>query len=244
MFFIPFAVGLLTNLSRLILEENRLSATLPSEVGNMAALRDLWLSNNLLSGSIPTELSLISELRDFRASNTGSGGTVPPEFAKLGLLEWLVLNGMSVIILRRLMLVYHHLTLVFSMRYYTDNNFQGTLLSEFGNMMSLTKLFLQANDFTGTIPTSFGRLGNLTALSLNDCLLSGTIPPELGLLSHLDSLNLDKNMLSGSVPLEVCDLRKHQLNIFVVDCATSQSTGLTTGVLWGVCACCTSCRSE
>jgi len=126
--------------------------------------------------------------------------------------------------------------------YYTDNSFQGTLLSEFGNMASLTKLSLQANGFTGTIPTSFGSLGNLNALSLNDCLLTGTIPSELGLLSLLESLNLENNMLSGSVPLEVCDLRTLQLNLFVVDCATSQSTGFTTGVVCEIGACCTLCR--
>lgn len=82
-----------------------------------------------------------------------------------------------------------------------NNNLNGTLPTELGNLIQLTGLELYGNShLTGSIPTSLGSLTSLINLDLDNDQLSGSIPSSLGSLTNLNTLDLDDNQLSGGIP--------------------------------------------
>lgn len=87
-----------------------------------------------------------------------------------------------------------------------DNQLNGGLSSEIGNLTSLQQLDLMNNQLTGTLPAALGSLSNLQYLGLSFNQLSGTIPTVLGNLAALQELHLSHNQLSGSIPSELGNL--------------------------------------
>ncbi|KAG6646893.1 hypothetical protein CIPAW_07G040300, partial [Carya illinoinensis] len=115
----------------------------------------------------------------------------------------------------------------------SDNNFNGSLLSEHISVCSrlyllnlcnnyfvgelpelssftvLEVLDLSYNNFTGNIPASFGGLQSLKVLTLTMNLLTGSIPPFLGNLSELTRLELASNPFKpDALPPEIGNLTK------------------------------------
>ena len=81
-----------------------------------------------------------------------------------------------------------------------ENNLQGPIPAELGNLANLTSLFLGGNELSGPIPSELGNLASLSALWLRDNNLSGIVPAELGDLVGLTELSLENNALSGPIP--------------------------------------------
>ena len=94
--------------------------------------------------------------------------------------------------------------------YYNDNwlvtNTVGTWYGITISSWHVDKIELVDNNLNGSIPPELGNLTNLYYLYLNNNQLSGSIPPELGNLSIMKYLRLNNNQLSGSIPLALCDL--------------------------------------
>ncbi|OPZ88900.1 MAG: Internalin-A precursor [Firmicutes bacterium ADurb.Bin419] len=88
----------------------------------------------------------------------------------------------------------------------SENNLNGSIPAELGNLSDLETLFLDDNQLIGSIPPELGNLSNLETLYLNYNVLSGSIPAELGNLSDLGFLSLEVNQLSGSIPAELGNL--------------------------------------
>ncbi len=84
-----------------------------------------------------------------------------------------------------------------------DNQLNGTLPPELGDLTELEALALYNNQLTGRTPPQLGNLTNLTYLDLEINQLSGDIPPELGNLTNLDTLWLNNNQLTGEIPQEL-----------------------------------------
>ena len=101
-----------------------------------------------------------------------------------------------------------------------DNNLQGTIPVDLGQLNNLTGLDLGNNQLTDKIPPELGKLANLASLNLSTNQLTGKIPPELGKLANLESLTLGYNKLTGEIPSELgqlnnltgLDLGKNQLS--------------------------------
>ena len=86
------------------------------------------------------------------------------------------------------------------------NQLSGSIPPELGNLSKLRYFDMCCNSLSGSIPPEVGNLGNLRGLNLAENQLSGIIPPELGNLSNLECLYMYSNQLSGSIPLELGNL--------------------------------------
>ena len=87
-----------------------------------------------------------------------------------------------------------------------DNNLNGELPPELGDLTNLTELDLYANKLNGNIPPQLGNLSNLTSLTLTFNDLTGEIPAHLGNLTNITSLNLAWNDLTGEIPAHLANL--------------------------------------
>ena len=87
-----------------------------------------------------------------------------------------------------------------------ENNLDGSIPRELGNLSNLEALILVDNQLSGSIPPELGQLSNLEGLGLSSNQLTGTIPPQLGKLSNLEGLGLGSNQLTGTIPPELGNL--------------------------------------
>lgn len=84
-----------------------------------------------------------------------------------------------------------------------NNNLDGSIPPELGNLDGLLYLQLTNNQLSGSIPSELGNLGNLVALYLSSNQLSGDIPPQLGDLANLERIYIWSNRLTGGIPSEM-----------------------------------------
>jgi hypothetical protein len=72
------SLGKLVGLTQLILRDNNISGSIPSELSRLEYLRELDLSNNQIQGSIPASLAGMAELTYLLLGGNRLTGTVPP----------------------------------------------------------------------------------------------------------------------------------------------------------------------
>ena len=189
--------------TRLDLQENRLSGSVPAELGNLSNLEILSLHQNQLSGLIPAELGILSNLQELYLGFNKLNGSIPVELGNLSNLEILSLhqNQLSGSIPAELGALSHlHLLSL------AGNQLAGVIPTELGNLSNLENLDLGSNQLSGSIPAELGALLHLHLLSLAGNQLTGVIPTELGNLSNLQTLDLGGNRLNGSIPAEMGSL--------------------------------------
>lgn len=81
-----------------------------------------------------------------------------------------------------------------------SNELKGGVPAELGNLTELEALILMDNDFSGTIPVELGNLTKLFELNLAINNFTEGIPSELGALTLLETLSLNSNNLTGEIP--------------------------------------------
>lgn len=164
------------HVTRLVLDSNRVTGTIPSEIDGLANLEVLFLKENQLTGNIPSELSNLINLKVLDLSFNKLTGSIPSELCQLSNLVLLRLG---------------------------PNELSGEIPGTLGSLSNLQALALSGNRLTGNIPSDLGLLSNLKGLLLWDNQLSGGIPPELGHLTNLEVLFLAENKLRGNIPTEL-----------------------------------------
>ena len=87
-----------------------------------------------------------------------------------------------------------------------DNDLNGILVPEIGNLGGLKRLDLRAENITGVIPESIGSLCNLDYLNLWETKVSGEIPASISDLSNLRFLGIKSDFLQDTFPVEVFTL--------------------------------------
>jgi len=205
---IPSELANLSNLVELSLYLNQLTGSIPSELGSLSNLKKLSLMMNQLSGSIPPELGDLKSLSTGLMLNDNQlTGSIPPELGKLSHLQNLYLysNQLSGSIPPEL----GNLMSLHRMQLY-DNQLSGSIPPELATPMIMGSLYLNDNQLSGSIPPELGSSHNLWNLSLFNNQLTGSIPPELGSITTLRNLSLSSNKLSGPIPPELGDLSNLQ----------------------------------
>jgi|GEM_PF-1360812 len=165
--------------TRLTLDENNLTGSLPTAIGDLVGLTHLHLHKNNLGGSLPSQIGLLLDLEVLLIHKNALSGPIPPETGDLVSVKTLFLQS---------------------------NQFSGAIPTALGDLTNLEYLRLDRNSFTGGIPTELGDLPNLERLYLQRAGLSGQIPPDLGDLPKLSFLYLQVNDLDGSIPTELGQL--------------------------------------
>ena len=176
---IPGEIGLLTQLTRLCLDDNELSGSIPSSISQLIRLNYLSFIDNKLTGSIPPSLSTMTSLTQLNFDSNELTGRIPPSLSNLTLLTWLSFDS---------------------------NGLNGSIPSSLSKLTLLTSLSFDDNRLTGSIPPSLSNLTQLNGLSFSDNLLTGGIPPSLSKLTLLEGLYFEKNQLTGSIPSSLSNL--------------------------------------
>ena len=206
---IPAALGSLTQLGYLWLESNQLTGTIPTGLGNLANLQRLYLGNNELSGSIPAALGGLTNLQRLALYDNKLSGSIPAALGGLTSLQrlWLLSNELS-----------------------------GSIPAALGGLTNLQRLYLHDNKLSGSIPAALGSLTNLQQLGLNLNRLTGSIPAALGNLTSLQWLYLSGNQLIGCVPEGLRDVRTNDLDAlglpFCGEAALEALYNATDGTNW------------
>ena len=81
---IPSAIGLLTTLQFLFLDQNALVSTIPSTIGQLTNLQTLHLESNYLSGTLPSSLTSLTNLVVLNVNNNYLTGTLATSIKTMG----------------------------------------------------------------------------------------------------------------------------------------------------------------
>ena len=96
----PDAMGELTSLKFLMLQDNHLTGTLPKSLEAMTSLEEIFLSHNKFEGHLTENIGFLEHLRGLRVDHNLLTGALPNDWKQKGISEY----GMAV--LRRLFLAH------------------------------------------------------------------------------------------------------------------------------------------
>ncbi|PIN07667.1 Serine/threonine protein kinase [Handroanthus impetiginosus] len=165
---------------KLILGQNHLQGSVPSDIGSMLPefLKNsnplfMELSNNSLHGSIPSSLGNLVTVTLVDLSLSKLTYHIPPELGRLVELQELNLS---------------------------HNRLNRTLPSQLSSCHKLSKLDLSHNLLNGTIPSSLRSLSELSILDLSENRFGGGISASLFQLGKLSCSQVCGNQLGGPIP--------------------------------------------
>ena len=196
---LPSEMKYLTNLEVLSLPFNNVTGEIP----DLSPLKELIFFDmryNNLEGTMPEFLANIRTLEVLTVSNNDLSGTISPSFGSLARLHTLGVDDNNFT---------GSIDFVNSLKnlefFYADrNSFTGIINEDF--LSDLTKLFeldLSSNLFTSeNIPLSLFLPRNLRILDLSDNLLEGTIPSVLPINQNLEFLSLRYNQINGTLSVD------------------------------------------
>jgi Leucine-rich repeat (LRR) protein len=188
------------NVASIILRENNLVGTFPSELCELKHLSYLVLSNNLLEGAVPNNLRKLQNLRTLLLNQNKFSVILSDSISRLPNLKIVSLghnqfNGtipIEMFSIKECQL---------SMLDLSHNLFTGTIPKEIFQCTNIEKISLEGNQLTGTIPYEFGRLQRLQQVVLGNNTLTGSLNDFLSTPhQHLQYLDVQNNFLSGSLP--------------------------------------------
>ena len=175
---LPSEIGLLTDLETLSLGNNDFCGKLPKEILGLTNLQELSLQGNAFEGTIP-DPTIFSHLKVLVLGNNKFSGVLPEN----SLYKW---TGLQELILE-------------------SNSFSGSLPSSLATLTQLSNLNLAKNTFKGAMPDIFA-LTDLKWLIVNDNELTGTLNNFFP--DRLETLDMSNNMFNGTLPINYGSLSK------------------------------------
>ncbi|XP_074311944.1 putative LRR receptor-like serine/threonine-protein kinase At1g06840 isoform X5 [Silene latifolia] len=186
-------------MSRLQLDQNNLSGTIPKTFANMKNMEHFHLDNNSFSGQLPSELSQLKNLVHLLLDNNNFSGNLPSQFYALSKLEILQLDN-NHFDGAEIPESYQNLSSLVKLS--LRNCSLGGTLPDFSQMPFITYIDMSWNMLTGSIPSN-KLSANITTIDLSNNKLDGLIPESFSYLPSLQMLSLANNSLNGSVPASI-----------------------------------------
>ncbi|CAL8088647.1 unnamed protein product [Calicophoron daubneyi] len=206
----------LSFISELFLYDNKL-CSLPSAIGHLSNLRLLLLQQNLLTASgLPSELSKLSRLKELDLRHNRLEGCLPACICNLPNLEHLLLNYNKLTSIEGVTNLTCLTVLVVSRNFIREDlpyamgelcrlttldlsfNLITSVPPSIGNCSALRDFNLQHNRLT-RLPSTIGRLVNLRRLAVKYNHLV-EIPESICNCTKLDDFNVENNHLSSLPP--------------------------------------------
>nr|GME17736.1 probable LRR receptor-like serine/threonine-protein kinase At3g47570 [Ipomoea batatas] len=213
------AIGNLSFLRVILLNQNSLSGIIPSEIGRLSRLKILSLANNSLSGEIPKNISQCRLLEIFDLGGNNLTGKLPVEFQSLSKLQimYLYRNRLT----GRIPPQYGNLSSLIHFAVH-ENNLQGVIPNSFGKLKRLGLIGLHSNNFSGMVPVFLLNL-SLVEIDLQSNQFEGSLPPNMSATSflRLKFLGVNNNRIIGHIPLWL----SYALNIEVIQLGDNNFTG-------------------
>ncbi|KAL0925083.1 hypothetical protein M5K25_003392 [Dendrobium thyrsiflorum] len=177
-FPIPAVICDLKGLAFLNLSENNIPSEFPIVLYNCSKLQKLDISDNYFSGELPVDIDkLPKNLTHLVISGNSFIGDIPTAIGRLPAIKLIQLSY---------------------------NLFKGAIPAEMGNLSTLDTLMLAQNPFSpAKIWPEFGNLTSLTYLWMSNMSLLGEIPMSFGKLVKLQRLDLTMNLLVGEIPASI-----------------------------------------
>ncbi|KAK9061381.1 hypothetical protein SSX86_018562 [Deinandra increscens subsp. villosa] len=227
----------------LYLESSGLTGTLSPAIGNLSFLKGIQLQNNSFSGEIPSEIGRLFRLEELRLYNNSFTGNIPAAITNCSNLEVLHLgfnnlvgripNGIGSLLMLNILIVHGNileggipsfianLTLLEALSL-GDCQLGGIFPDVFHRLTNLRRVALPGNNLVGPIPPSFLNLSSLEQVFLDSNRLTGTLPANLGtIMPNLQVLSLPDNLLTGSLPSSILSSPQ----ITVLDVARNNFSG-------------------
>ncbi|KAK9116275.1 hypothetical protein Sjap_015222 [Stephania japonica] len=183
-------------------------------------LQALDLSSNKFEGSIP--LFLPASLIAISLSNNKFVGEIPSSFCNVNLnyidLSKNQLRGRIPTCLFRRTNKLEFVSL-------SENKLRGSILDNFGEDCSLTKLMLDKNQLEGPLPRSLAHCKRLQLLDLENNQINDTFPFWLESLDRLEVLVLRSNKFHGSIGLPRRLNSSSATRLHIIDISSNDFTG-------------------
>lgn len=197
--------------THILLNNNNLVGTIPTEIGSLEKLTHLHLDNNQLTGIIPSEIGNFSELESLKLNQNQLSGNIPAEIGNLINLERLDLSKNQLTTNNQYELVGNipiELGNLIHLKWLnlSNNQLGGDIPSILSNLIKLQDLNLANNQLIGSILNQLINLDSLTTISLANNQLTGNIPEALGYLPQLQTIHLANNQFSGCFPASLTNL--------------------------------------
>lgn len=170
---IPSELGLLQNMTEVLLYDNALSGRIPREIGALTGLKLALLDGNCLSGLIPSEFGRMTTLYDLTLFKNTLSGTLPSQLGLLQDLEFLELN---------------------------HNELTGQIPTELGQLAKLSVALFHDNMLTGAVAELDFLVENtsMLALTVHDNSLTGVFSVDICALGQFDIKKMARNWTNTS----------------------------------------------
>lgn len=164
--------------SKVELQSNNLTGTLPTEIGDLTTLTVLNLNFNNITGSIPSQVGNLTNLTELRFFRNDLSGVVPNEVFNLTNLTHLMLGYQKS----------KGLT-------FANNQIPETI----ANLTQLDWLNLSQIPLVQPLQPALWNLP-ITKLRVQDCGITGSLPPQF---ANISNILADRNEFEGAIPQEI-----------------------------------------
>jgi hypothetical protein len=194
--YLPAAIGNLTWLQDMEVDNGKLEGAIPPEIGNLVNVRGLTLSNHRFT-SLPATMSKLVKLKSLYLSYNPLNCPFPTDLVK-SWPEMEILQLGNCGLTGNLPDIFHLIPKLY-MFSVDKNSMTGDLPPSLNNLSAMYELDLGSNAFTGNLPALDGCIA-MNHLQLFENRFTGPIPASWTKLSVLRTISLYGNSNSGLIP--------------------------------------------